>query len=407
VVRRQEGQSFTQHGPAEVFVRVCIIGRDPAPRQAGQGSSTSDRRAVPKTGLTRYFVAIVPSRVDKLSFDAAQTARVFWYFGQKLLAARLSHPQPLPESLRDRPMPDRQRILGDLWALFEQDWRNIEAGYYAVPAAGSTSPIAALRRAVDFFADLEEVEARRQGGRDERRLDGPQDGRYPRYYLQKFHFQSDGYLSGASAERYDHQVEVLFGGAAAAMRRQAFVPLKAALADRPKARLVDIGCGTGRFLREVKANYPRLHVAGLDLSPHYLAVARRELEPWSRVRLVEGAAEAMSFADEEFDAAVAIYLFHELPPPVRRSVVREAARIVKPGGRLIIVDSLQTGDVPLYDAMLDYFPTAFHEPYYASYLKEDFDGLLRPAFIRDGHFPAYFSKVLSFLRTPENFKDRR
>jgi ubiquinone/menaquinone biosynthesis C-methylase UbiE len=349
----------------------------------------------------------MPSAFDKLFFDTAQAARVFWYFGQKLLAARLSRPQPLPESVRGRPMPDRRRILADLRELLEQDWRNIEAGYYAAPAEGLGPPFAALRRALDFFVDLDNVEARRHGDRNERLLDGPPDDRYPRYYLQKFHYQSDGYLSSASAERYDHQVEVLFGGGAAAMRRQALVPLKPALAGCPDGHLVDIGCGTGRFLCEIKTNYPRLHVAGIDLSPHYLAVARRELEPWSRVRLIEGAAETMPFADQEFDAAIAIYLFHEIPPPVRRAVAREAARIVKPSGRFILVDSLQTGDVPLYDAMLDYFPSAFHEPYYTSYLNEDLDRLMQPAFVPDGRFPAYFSKVLSYRRTAENFKDRR
>src|SRR5271170_5080880 len=221
----------------------------------------------------------MPSRFDKLAFDAAQAARISWYFGQKLLAARMSRPVPLPDTLRGRPMPNRQRILRDLRALIEQDWRNIEAGYYVTPAAGLDSPLAAVRRAVDFFADLAAVEARRHGEPRERLLSAPPSGNYPRYFLQKFHFQSDGYLSEASAERYDHQVEVLFGGGAAAMRRQALVPLKSTLSGNPAGRLLDIACGTGRFLREVKANHPRLYVTGLDLSPHYLAVARRDLAP--------------------------------------------------------------------------------------------------------------------------------
>ena len=63
----------------------------------------------------------MPSALDKLAFDAVQAMRVSWYFGQKLLAARISRPVPLPELLRGRPMPDRRRILGDLWALIEQD----------------------------------------------------------------------------------------------------------------------------------------------------------------------------------------------------------------------------------------------------------------------------------------------
>jgi ubiquinone/menaquinone biosynthesis C-methylase UbiE len=348
--------------------------------------------------------------LDKITFEAAQTARIGWFFGQKLLAAKMSRPTPVPDRLRERfrgrPMPDRHRILADLKALFEQDWRNVEAGYYAPPADEIGSPIAALRRSLDFFADLGAVEARRHGERRERLLDDPPAGSYPPYYLQKFHFQSDGYLSQASAARYDHQVEVLFGGGAAAMRRQALVPLHRALAElaasrRKTARLLDVACGTGSFLREVKANWPRLHVTGLDLSPHYLALARRALAAWSRTRLVEGAAEAMPFADGEFDAVTCIYLFHELPPRVRRAVVGEMGRVLRPGGVLILVDSLQLGDEPDYDAMLDSFPIAFHEPFYASYIREDLDRLMSPGFTPAERFPAYFSKVSSYRRLPD------
>ena len=340
----------------------------------------------------------MPAALDKLTFNASQALRVSWFFGQKLLAARVSRPVALPEPLRGRPMPDKRRILADLWTLIEQDWRNIEAGHYAPPEDGLGSPFEALRRAADFFADLRAVEHRRHGAPDERILSEVPPGTYPSYYLQKFHFQSDGYLSGASAARYDHQVEVLFGGAAAAMRRQALVPLKAALLGRPGARLLDVGCGTGRFLREVKANYPRLEATGLDLSPYYLAVAQRDLRSWSRVQLVLGAAEAIPFADSQFDAITCVYLFHELPPGVRRAVVAEIRRVLKPGGMLVFVDSLQPGDEPDYDAMLDYFPVAFHEPYYASYLREDLERMWSPGFTPGQRVPAYFSKVLSYRR---------
>ena len=166
----------------------------------------------------------MPSALDRLSFNAAQAARVSWFFGQKLLASRVTRPIPLPEPLRGRAMPDHWRILRDLWGLIEQDWRNVEAGYYRTPPEGSDSPLGALRRAVDFFADLSAVERRRHSTTEVCRLIEAADGGYPPYYLQKFHFQSDGYLSGPSARRYDHQVEVLFGGAAAVMRRQALVP---------------------------------------------------------------------------------------------------------------------------------------------------------------------------------------
>src|SRR5262249_11093479 len=140
---------------------------------------------------------------------------------------------------------------------------------------------------------------------------------------------------------------------AAAMRRQALVPLREALLRHPggaaRGRLLDIGCGTGAFLREVKRNYPRLSVTGLDLSAPFLTFANRRLADWSRVELVEGAAEAMPFGEAEFDIVTMIYLLHELPPRTRSAVVEEIRRVLKPGGTLILVDSLQTGDEPDYD----------------------------------------------------------
>jgi ubiquinone/menaquinone biosynthesis C-methylase UbiE len=92
-----------------------------------------------------------------------------------------------------------------------------------------------------------------------------------------------------------------------------------------------------------------------------------------------------------------VYLFHELPRKVRHTVATEMARILKPGGRLIFVDSLQRGEVPVYDGALDYFPQAFHEPYYADYIRQDLNTLfadvgLAPA----GREAAFLSTVAAF-----------
>jgi len=338
--------------------------------------------------------------LDKLLYDTAQAARVSWFFGQKLLAARLSKPMKLPARLKGRPMPDRRRILADLRKLLEQDWRNIEAGLYAAPEDWRGNPLAGLKGAADFFADLGAVEARRHGDTKASLLALPEAARYPAYYRRHFHFQSDGYLSAASAARYDHQVEVLFGGGAAAMRRQALVPLREALLEvgGRSARLLDIACGTGAFLADVKRNYPRLAVTGIDLSAPYLAVAKRRLAAWSRVALIEANAETLPLADASVDIVTCVYLFHELPRRARQAVAGEIGRVLKPGGRLIFVDSLQTGDEPDYDAMLDWFPVAFHEPYYASYLREDLGRLFGADFRPASDAPAYLSKVLSYRR---------
>jgi ubiquinone/menaquinone biosynthesis C-methylase UbiE len=60
-------------------------------------------------------------------------------------------------------------------------------------------------------------------------------------------------------------------------------------------------------------------------------------------------------------------MFHELPPAVRRIIFGECARVLKPRGRLVVVDSLQRGDEPDYEGLLDLLPQNYHEPYYASY----------------------------------------
>ena len=105
--------------------------------------------------------------LEKLAFEATQAARIGWYFGHKALVARLTKPAPAPH-LRGRTVPDRQRLIADLWRLVERDWRNIEAGIYAPPEDGRGNPLDGLRRAADFFADLSAVEARRHGYRRRR-----------------------------------------------------------------------------------------------------------------------------------------------------------------------------------------------------------------------------------------------
>ena len=92
-------------------------------------------------------------------------------------------------------------------------------------------------------------------------------------------------------------------------------------------------------------------------------------------------------------------MFHELPPKVRRVVFRECARVLKPGGRLILVDSLQHGDQPDYDGLLDLFPQSYHEPYYRSYLNEDFGAMAKSCGLTHiRNVNAFISKVMVFYK---------
>lgn len=337
--------------------------------------------------------------LDEVVYHTGQRLRRTWYLGQKWLSSRFTEPVKLPEELRRR-MPGPESLRRDLDALFEEDWRNISAGLYRAPETLGEGPRRALRTASRYFSDLGRVERRRQR-RATNEVAESALGRFPRYYLQNFHYQTDGYLSARSAELYDHQVEVLFGGAADAMRRQALVPLWPLLSERGQrqALLLDVACGTGRFLREVKSNYPRLTVTGLDLSRFYLTDARRRLSPWSRVAFIEASAEEIPTADGSYDAVTCCYLLHELPPKARRRVAGEIARVLKPGGAAILLDSIQLGDEPAYDALLDYFPRAFHEPYYRDYARTDLAALFADAGLALAESRrAYLSKVMTFRK---------
>lgn len=345
----------------------------------------------------------------RVAYGATQLPRVAWYvghgFAMRYLAdevRRREGERARPRARTGKPVPDRNRLYADMARLFQQDLENVEAGIYPLPADRDGSLPALLYRSRLFFEDLPEIHERRKAGNHSEVLTEETQGKRPRYYLQNFHYQTGGWLTEDSAKRYDTQVEVLFNGTANAIRRQALVPLAEVFRGRDQRtlRLLDVGCGTARFLDFVKQAWPKLPVLGVDLSEAYLREARRHLRRRSRLGFAVGAGESLPVADASQDAVTSIFVFHELPPDVRRTVIRECARVLKPGGRLVIVDSLQYGDEPDYDGLLELFPQNFHEPYYSSYLNEDFGALTRDcglAHVRGD--PAFVSKVMVFDKT--------
>jgi ubiquinone/menaquinone biosynthesis C-methylase UbiE len=170
----------------------------------------------------------------------------------------------------------------------------------------------------------------------------------------------------------------------------------------------------------------------LDLSPYYLQEARKNMRYWADkcapgkdlggadgtgTTYLQAPAEAISQPDSSFDAVCAharcqqsllvvlprrargsiqclccgwpeggvrvqvtcVYLFHELPPEVRRKAAAEMARVLRPGGLLVITDSIQLGDRSRLDENLGRFGD-LNEPYYRSYIQEDFGERLSLAF---------------------------
>ena len=76
------------------------------------------------------------------------------------------------------------------------------------------------------------------------------------------------------------------------------------------------------------------------------------------------------------------------------------ARVVKPGGLVVLVDSIQKGDHPPWDGLLDLFPHYFHEPYYADYVNGSVELWCVAAGLAPvGSERAFLSKVATFTRT--------
>jgi len=342
----------------------------------------------------------------RVAYGARQLPRVAWYIGHAMVMRRLSEAarqQPgestRPRARTDAPVPDRRRLYADMAKLFGRDLANVEAGIYPLPADHDGSLPTLIERSRLFFEDLPDVHRRRESGDHRQVLNDDTRGKRPGYYLQNFHFHSGGWMTQDSAQRYDTQVEVLFNGSANATRRQALVPLHEIFAgrDQRRLRLLDVGCGTGRFLDFFKQAWPRLPALGLDMSEAYVAEAKRHLRHWCWINLMVANGEAIPLPDESQDAVTSIFMFHELPPKVRRTIFGEFARVLKRGGRLVLVDSLQLGDEPDYDGMLELFPQSYHEPYYAGYLAEDFGAIATScglAHVRDVN--AFVSKVMVF-----------
>lgn len=343
----------------------------------------------------------MPSLAARTLYSLSQTARVGFFLANRYASNKISGPIVNWAEV-EGDFPSLNDLLRDMRALFSKDWANIEAGYYPMPDDVVVRPSYLLRGALRYFSDLPNIHRRRSSKSHQEVLEEAEAAgwlqRFPRYYLQNFHYQSGGWLSEASAKRYDYQVEVVFLGAADAMRRQALPPLVEYARMRPGHRLqiVDLACGTGRFLNFVKAAIPRAKLTGIDLSPAYITEAKR---CFRRAVFTQGALEDLPLARESQDAAACIFTFHELPHKIRAKTAQEIGRILKPGGLYVHVDSVQKGDYAPYDDLLDIFPEGFHEPYYASYVREDLSALFA-AYGLDlvSEQRAFFSKISVFKK---------
>ncbi len=98
--------------------------------------------------------------------------------------------------------------------------------------------------------------------------------------------------------------------------------------------VLDVGCGTGLHLRLYRGSGCRVH--GADSSEAMLGVARRNLGEAADLCLCD--ASALPFRDRSFDLITSMLMLHEIDPETRRAAAVEMVRVLKPGGRILLID---------------------------------------------------------------------
>ncbi|XP_027170402.1 uncharacterized protein LOC113770204 [Coffea eugenioides] len=180
---------------------------------------------------------------------------------------------------------------------------------------------------------------------------------YPDYYLNPFHAYDEGNLSWLAAAEAE--------AATMSMMRRA-IPYASSLdeanqvvrgnwlnaieehhqkysEDNIVREILDIGCSVGVSTRCLSDKFPNARVTGLDLSPYFLAVAQYK-EKKSNPRMnpicwVHANGESTGLPSKSFDILSIAYVFHECPERAIKNMVREALRLLRPGGTFAITDN--------------------------------------------------------------------
>lgn len=334
------------------------------------------------------------STLDQLfSQDWQKVAYETWQNAKAALS--LTHKQ-FSEELRKTFFPDDKNLfrantpeilanLKNKYAeIIEEDWQDAQAGIYPQSLLFETNWQEFCQAYLSMWLDYPNSWSRVQQKQYQDFSSNINLDQYPQYYRRNFHYQTDGYLSDHSANLYDLQVDILFNGLADCMRRRILKPLVQELAkleNDDSLKVLDVACGTGRTLKFLREALPSASLYGIDLSPAYLRKANQWLSqlPAELPQLIQGNAENLPYQDNYFQGISNVFLFHELPNPVRQRVIDECFRVLQPGGIFVICDSIQLSDDKQLAPMLGNFPAMFHEPYYMDYVKDNLDKKLAEA----------------------------
>lgn len=256
------------------------------------------------------MTAATPEILDDLSAlsDLTRDRILLLLEGHELTVGELGTILQLPQSTVSRHL----KALGDAgWVTSRPEGTS---RLYAMAAEGR--PRGVSRRL--WLLVREQVHDSRAARQDQHRLQG---------VLAKRRSQSQQFFSTAAAQ-WDRLRTELFG-------RDVHLGVLPGLLD-PNWVVGDLGCGTGATSAALAPFVAR--VIAVDNSAAMLAAARRRLGGIDNVELRRGDLEQLPIGDDELDAGALMLVLPYLPDPAR--VIAEVARVLKPGGRVVITDLL-------------------------------------------------------------------
>lgn len=238
----------------------------------------------------------------------------------------------------------------------------------------------------------------------------PDEFPYPSYYLNDFHNQKNGNLSLQAALTYEWQISILFLGCNRLMRQAVIDPIP----EGDHLKILDVACGTAAWIPQARLQGRRHAITAVDLSPAYLRYARLMggLGLRQNTRFLQMNAESLTPPGEpadawsnHYDIVTCIWLLHELPRPAAERSLAEMARVLKPGGRLLLLDSMQREDLAperreRADRAYRFFARYFNEPYYMAYQGLDVPALLRASGLTLQRIEPWFRSKLWVAEKP-------
>jgi ubiquinone/menaquinone biosynthesis C-methylase UbiE len=208
---------------------------------------------------------------------------------------------------------------------------------------------------------------------------------YPEYYLTSFHAYDRGNMSWDAAMEvevaaYSVHAKIFAetGRSGDARLRQSYHDLVRQACPTPPQQILDIGCSVGMSTFAMQEVYPEADLTGLDLSPYFLSIAnyRAQQQQSAHIDWVHAAGEATGLPAQSYDLVSLFLICHELPQTATREIFHEAKRLLKPGGRIAIMDMNPKSEI--YAQMAPYILTLLKstEPYLDCYFTLDIEQAL-------------------------------